>query len=163
MEWFWKKSGIWNTSRRGQDNTTLVMEEHLVSGEMMILQMNAQQIVIKALKFTLIWHTHITVFMALFWDYPGEPVPEEIFFWSLDFMVQRKITNADTPTIWMGATPFGLICDTPPSSQHFCAGYPSDRNPPTCHGFGQTPNMLACIPSGWLTLIWQSVVNLKSL
>jgi len=58
MEWFWKKSGIWNTSRRGQDNTTLVMEEHLVSGEMMILQMNAQQIVIKALKLTLIWHTH---------------------------------------------------------------------------------------------------------
>jgi len=27
-------------------------------------------------------HTH-KYFMALFWDYPNEPVPEEIFFWTL--------------------------------------------------------------------------------
>jgi len=29
--------------------------------------------------------------MALFQDYPDEPVPEEIFFWT--FMVQGKITE----------------------------------------------------------------------
>ena len=33
----------------------------------------------------------------------------------LDFMVQGKITKADTPTIWLGATPSGLISDPPPS------------------------------------------------
>ena len=50
--------------------------------------------------------------MALFRDYPGEPVPEEIFFCT--FMVQGKITKADTPTIRLGATPSGL------SSAHLC-------------------------------------------
>jgi len=48
----------------------------------------------------------------------------------LDFMVQGKITEADTPTIWLGATPPGLISDAPPSSPHFYAGCPSCRNPP---------------------------------
>ena len=36
-------------------------------------------------------------FMALFQDYPGKPVPEEKLL--LDFMVQGKISEADTPTI----------------------------------------------------------------
>jgi len=31
-------------------------------------------------------------------------------------MVQRKITEADTPTIRLGATQSGLISDPPPSS-----------------------------------------------
>jgi len=59
-------------------------------------------------------HTH-NHFTALFRDYSGEPVPEEIF-WT--FMVQGKITEADTPTIWMGATPSGLINDPPSSLPH---------------------------------------------
>jgi len=74
-------------------------------------------------------HTH-NHFMALF---PGPPA------WAgagrnkllLDFMVKWKITKADTPTIWLGGTPSGLISDPPPSFPHFYAGCPSCRNPPT--------------------------------
>jgi len=51
-------------------------------------------------------HTH-THFMAVFQDYPGEPVPEDIF-WT--FIVRGKITEADTPTSRLGAIP---------SSPHF--------------------------------------------
>jgi len=39
------------------------------------------------------------------WDHPGEPVPEENF-WTL--WCKRRLTEADTPTIRMGATPSGL-------------------------------------------------------
>ena len=42
----------------------------------------------------------------------------------------REDNRADTPTIWLGATPPGLISDAPPSSPHFYAGCPSCRNPP---------------------------------
>jgi len=55
-------------------------------------------------------------------------VPQEIF-WT--FMVQGKITEADTPINREGATPSGLIIDPPPSSHHFYATCPSCRNPPT--------------------------------
>jgi len=48
----------------------------------------------------------------------------------LNFMVQGKITDADTLTIRMGTTPSVLISDPPPSSLHFCAGCPSCCNPP---------------------------------
>jgi len=43
--------------------------------------------------------------MALFRDHPGEPVPEENF-WTL--WCKGRLTEADTPTIWLGATPSGL-------------------------------------------------------
>jgi len=36
-------------------------------------------------------HTHTTVLRPFFWDYPSEPVPEEIFFWT--FMVQGRISE----------------------------------------------------------------------
>jgi len=52
-----------------------------------------------------------TILRPFFWDYPGELMPEE-----LDFMVQGKITEADTPTIQLGATPSRLISDPTPSS-----------------------------------------------
>jgi len=42
-------------------------------------------------------HTHTTVLRPCFQDHPGEPVPEEIFFWTLWF--NGRITEADTPTI----------------------------------------------------------------
>ena len=47
-------------------------------------------------------------------------------------LVQGKITEADIPTIQLGATatPSGLISDPPPSSPHFYARCPSCRNPP---------------------------------
>jgi len=44
-------------------------------------------------------------FTALFQDHPGEPVPEENF-WTL--WCRERLTEADTPTIWLGATPSGL-------------------------------------------------------
>jgi len=41
----------------------------------------------------------------LFQDHPGEPVPEENF-WTL--RCKGRLTEAETPTIRMGATPSGL-------------------------------------------------------
>jgi len=43
--------------------------------------------------------------MALFPGHPGELVPEENF-WTL--WCKGRLTEADTPTIRMGATPCGL-------------------------------------------------------
>jgi len=49
--------------------------------------------------------THTTVLRTFFWDHLAEPVPEENF-WTL----WRKgiLIEADTLTIWLGATPSGL-------------------------------------------------------
>jgi len=49
--------------------------------------------------------THHNHFTALFRDHPGEPVPEENF-WTL--WCKGRLTEADTPTIRLGATPSGL-------------------------------------------------------
>ena len=51
-----------------------------------------------------ITHT-TTVLWPFFWDHPGEPVPEENF-WTLWWT--GRLTEADTLTIWLGATPSGL-------------------------------------------------------
>jgi len=51
-------------------------------------------------------HHTTTVLRPFFWDHPGEPVPEENF-WTL--WCKGRLTEADTPTIWLGATPSGLI------------------------------------------------------
>jgi len=50
--------------------------------------------------------THTQPFYGPFFqDHPGEPVPEENF-WTL--WCKERLTEADTPTIWLGATPSGL-------------------------------------------------------
>jgi len=59
-------------------------------------------------------HAHTTILRPLFRDYLGEPVPEEIFFWT--FVMVGKMTDADTPIIRLGTTPSGLTSDPPPSS-----------------------------------------------
>ena len=46
-----------------------------------------------------------TVLQPFFRDHPGEPVPEENF-WTL--WCKGRLTEADTQTIWLGATPSGL-------------------------------------------------------
>jgi len=51
-------------------------------------------------------------------------------------MVQGEISEADTPTIQLGATHSGLISDPPPSSPHFYAGYPSFRHRPNLSFLG---------------------------
>jgi len=68
-------------------------------------------------------HTHTTGLRPFFQDYPGEPVPEEIFFWTS--VVQGKITEANTRTIRLGATLSGLISHPTPSSAHFYAECPT--------------------------------------
>jgi len=45
--------------------------------------------------------THHNRFTAFFRDHPGEPVPEENF-WTL--WCKGRLTEADTPTIWLGTT-----------------------------------------------------------
>jgi len=50
-------------------------------------------------------HTTTTVLWPFFRDHPGEPVPEENF-WTL--WCKGRLTETDTPTIRLGATPSGL-------------------------------------------------------
>ena len=49
--------------------------------------------------------TTTTVLRPFFRDHLGESVPEENF-WTL--WCKGRLTEADTPTIWLGATPSGL-------------------------------------------------------
>jgi len=70
-------------------------------------------------------------------------------------MVQGKITEADTSTVWLGAIPSRPISDPPPSSPHFYAGCPSCHNPHSLSWLetvakyaGLHTQWLGCIPSG---------------
>jgi len=65
-------------------------------------------------------------------------------------MVQGKIKVAETPTIWLGNTPSGLISDPPPSSPPpiFMPDALPAATLPLYLGLGEAPNMLACIASG---------------
>ena len=49
--------------------------------------------------------THTQPFYDPFRDHPGEPLPEENF-WTL--WCKGRLTEADTPTVRLGATPSGL-------------------------------------------------------
>jgi len=56
------------------------------------------------------YHNHTTtVLRPFFRDHAGEPVPEENFWtlWSKERLMAR-LTETDTPTIRLGATPSGL-------------------------------------------------------
>jgi len=48
---------------------------------------------------------HTTILQPFFRDHPGELVPEENF-WTL--WCKGRLTEVDTPTIRLGATPSGL-------------------------------------------------------
>jgi len=65
--------------------------------------------------------THTTILRPFFHDHPRELAPEEIFW---RFMMQGKTTEADTPTVWLGTTPSGLISDPPPSFIPFLCRMP---------------------------------------
>ena len=58
---------------------------------------------------------HTTVLRPYFRDHPGEPVPEENF-WTL--WCKGTFTEADIPTIRLGATACGLHQCQPPSSSN---------------------------------------------
>jgi len=49
-------------------------------------------------------HTHTTIIRPFFQYHPGEPVPED-YFWTL--WCKGRLTDADTLTIRLGATPSG--------------------------------------------------------
>jgi len=50
-------------------------------------------------------HTTTTVLRPFFRDHPGEPVPEENF---CTLWCKGRLTEVDTLTIWLGATPSRL-------------------------------------------------------
>jgi len=52
-------------------------------------------------------HEHTQPFYSPFPALPKEAGTKRNLL--LDFMVQGEISDADTPTIWLGATPSGLI------------------------------------------------------
>jgi len=76
-------------------------------------------------------------------------VPEEIL-WT--FMVQGRITEAETPTIQPVASPTRLISDPPPPSPIFMLDALPAKTLPLYPDLGQAPNMLACITSGVVTI-----------
>jgi len=94
-------------------------------------------------------HTHTTVLQPFFQDYPGELVPENLV---LDFMVQGEISEADTPTIRLGATPSRLISDPPSLSPIFKPDALPVATLPIFRGLRQAPNMLVAylVPVAWL-------------
>jgi len=70
--------------------------------------MSMQQLLTAALAYEVCIHklntvttTTTTVLRPFFWDQPGKPVPEENF-WTL--WCTGRLTEADTQTIWLGAT-----------------------------------------------------------
>jgi len=96
-------------------------------------------------KLTLRTHARTQLFYGLI---PGLPA------WAgvrrnllLDFIMQGTITEADTPTTQLGATP--LISDPPPSSPHFYAGCPSCHNPSNLSWLG-TGTKYAGLHTQWL-------------
>jgi len=74
---------------------------------------------------------------------------------SPDFMVQRKVTEADTLTICLGATQSGLSVSPPPLSPHFYAECPFWRTLPIYPGLAKAPNN-AGLHMQWL---WYNVYN----
>jgi len=91
--------------------------------------------------------THTQPFYGHFWEYTGEPVPEEIFFWTL--WCKQKQGNRGRHThnpdwhhsIWTNQRSTSII-------PHIYTGCPSCCNPPnlsclgtgTKYAYGVTPN-----------------------
>jgi len=66
----------------------------------------------------------------------------------LDFVVQGKTTDVDTPTIRLGATPSGLISNPPPSSSHFTLDALPGATLSIYPGLGTGIKYAGLIPSG---------------
>ena len=77
-------------------------------------------------------HTHTdtctSVLRPFFRDHPGEPVPEENF-WTL--WCKERLTEADTPTIQLGATSSGIKQCPPPLPPIFYRPDPLPAAQPT--------------------------------
>jgi len=64
-------------------------------------------------------HTHTTILRPFFRDHPSEPVPEENS-WTL--WCKGRLTEADTPTIRLGATLSGVTSAPLHNPPHFFTG-----------------------------------------
>ena len=104
---------------------------------------DVQYYAVESLEGNCYTHNHFT---ALFPGLPGWADARRKLL--VDFMVQGKTTEADTPTIQVGATPSGLISDPPPSSPHFTPDTLPAAFLPLYLCLKQARIMLACIPSG---------------
>jgi len=71
----------------------------------------------------------------------------------VDFMVQGKITGADTLTIHLDTTPSGISVPPPPIIPHFYTECSFCYNPPISSWLGQTLNKLACISGGLVSKV----------
>ena len=78
-------------------------------------------------------HRHTTVLWPFFRDYPGEPVPEEIF-WTLWCREDNRGRHTDNPagrhSIWTNQWSTSII-------PHFYCRCPSCRNPPNLSWLGK--------------------------
>jgi len=73
-------------------------------------------------------------------------------------MAQGKITEADTPTIRLGATPSGLTSVPTPSAPIFTPDALPAATLPLYAGLGQASNMLACMHTQWRGYIMSEIV-----
>ena len=108
--------------------------------------------ILPSLRIHLVHYTHIDThnhLTALFLGLPGWASARRNFL--LDFMVQGQISEADTPTIWLDATPSGLISNPTPSSPILMPDALSAATLPIYPGLGQALYMLACTPNRLVT------------
>jgi len=117
-------------------------------------QCSAFMLAVQCLSQTTHTHTHThkhftTLFLGLPW-------------WAgarrnllLDFMVQGKITEENTPTVRLGASPSGLNSARLHRSPIFMPYALHAATLPIYLGLRQALNMLACIPSGLVVLARQ--------
>jgi len=84
-------------------------------------------------------HTHTTILRPFFWDYPGEPVPEEIF-WTHgargDIRGRHTDNSCGCHSIGTNQQPISAI-------PHFYAGCRSCHNPPNLSWLGAGTGILS--------------------
>jgi len=108
--WQWCTYNKQHTSQTGVylswtklDNTTT--GTWLTTDYFNVTSRTKTKIVLSTLSALILQTTTTTALQPLFRDHPGETVPEENF-WTL--WCKGKLTEADTPTIRLGATVSGL-------------------------------------------------------
>jgi len=94
-------------------------------------------------------HHHTTTVLRLFFrDNQGEPVPEEKF-WTL--WCKGRLTEADTPTIQLGATPSGLT-----SAHLYHPPYFLQAGCPSCRPTNSVKALTAAVSKGF---IWEMIMG----
>jgi len=96
-------------------------------------------------------HTTATILRSFFWDHPGEPVPQENL-WTL--CCKRRLTEADTPTIRLGATPSRLTSAHLHYPPIFFAGWMPFLPPNQQHQSTEGNSYHTAKNTIWLDIIW---------